>query len=172
MEKENYIPLVSAIIPVYNTEPFLRKCLDSVLGQTFTDFELLLIDDHSTDSSYSICKEYEAKDGRVRVIQNPKKGVSSARNLGISEARGKYVTFIDSDDWVDPEYFADFFKYPFPEGNGIVIQSGIHEFSNYTWLSDYYWKDEIITSNLSDAMARYCIMSDAGPHANFSSARS
>ena len=92
-------PMVSIIIPVFNTEKYLRHCIDSVLSQTYKDFELLLIDDGSTDSSGSICDEYAAQDARVRVFHKENGGVSSARNLGLDNAQGKYLMFLDSDDF-------------------------------------------------------------------------
>ena len=94
-------PVISVIVPVYNTELYLRRCIDSILSQTFTDFELLLIDDGSTDRSGAICDEYAAKDKRVRVFHKENGGVSLARNLGLDEAKGEWIEFVDSDDWVD-----------------------------------------------------------------------
>ena len=94
-------PTISVIIPVYNTEMYLRRCIDSVLAQTYQDFELLLIDDGSKDSSGAICDEYAAKDARVRVFHKENGGVSSARNLGLDNARGEWVTFVDSDDYIE-----------------------------------------------------------------------
>ena len=91
-------PKISVIVPVYNVEKYLRQCLDSILAQTFTDFELLLIDDGSPDTSGTICDEYAALDSRVRVFHKENGGVSSARNLGLDNARGEYVYFIDADD--------------------------------------------------------------------------
>lgn len=91
-------PTISVIVPVYNTEPYLHRCLDSILAQTFTDFELLLIDDGSTDRSGMICDEYAAKDKRVRVFHKENDGVSSARNVGLDNARGEWVAFVDADD--------------------------------------------------------------------------
>lgn len=96
----NISPKISVIVPVYNTEKYLQRCVDSILAQTFTDFELLLIDDCSTDSSGAICDEYAQKDTRVRVFHKENGGVSSARNLGIKNARGEWITFCDSDDYV------------------------------------------------------------------------
>lgn len=93
-------PAISMIVPVYNTELYLHRCIDSILSQTFTDFELLLIDDGSTDRSGEICDEYAGKDKRVRVFHKENGGVSSARNLGLDEARGEWIAFVDSDDWV------------------------------------------------------------------------
>ncbi len=96
-------PIVSIIVPVYNAEETLRRCIESVLNQGFTDFELLLVDDGSTDSSAGICREYENGDRRARVIRKENTGVSDTRNLGLSEARGTFVQFLDSDDWITPD---------------------------------------------------------------------
>lgn len=93
-------PVISIIIPVYNTEPYLRKCIDSILKQTFIDLECLLIDDGSSDKSPEICDEYAGKDNRVIVVHQKNAGVSAARNTGIQAARGKYIAFVDSDDYV------------------------------------------------------------------------
>lgn len=96
-------PKISVIVPVYNTEKYLHRCIDSILAQTFTDFELLLVDDGSTDRSGAICDEYAQKDNRVRVFHKENGGVSSARNMGLDNARGEYVMFLDSDDYMFPE---------------------------------------------------------------------
>lgn len=97
-------PLVSVIVPIYQAEPFLRKCLDSILEQSYTRMEIILIDDGSPDMSGSICEEYVQRDFRMRVIHQENRGVSSARNAGIESAAGQLVTFVDSDDWVAPEH--------------------------------------------------------------------
>ncbi len=94
------MPEISVIVPVYNTEEYLRRCIDSILAQTFTDFELILVDDGSTDNSGKICDEYAQTDKRVRVFHNENGGVSSARNFGLDMAQGKYIMFSDSDDVV------------------------------------------------------------------------
>ena len=96
----NTTPKISVIFPVYNTEKYLRRCIDSILSQTFTDFELLLIDDGSKDSSGTICDEYAAKDNRVRVFHKANGGVSSARNLGLDNVKGEWITFVDADDFI------------------------------------------------------------------------
>ena len=98
---------ISIIVPVYNTEKYLRRCVDSILAQTFTDFELLLIDDGSSDRSGVICDEYALKDSRVRVFHKENGGVSSARNLGLDNATGEWISFVDSDDWIDGNYLFD-----------------------------------------------------------------
>ncbi|MEE1125262.1 MAG: glycosyltransferase family 2 protein [Acutalibacteraceae bacterium] len=97
-KNENGKMLVSVIMPVYNSEKYIKEAIDSVLSQTYANFELLLIDDGSTDSCPAICDNFEAIDSRVRTIHKPNGGVCSARNLGIREAQGEYITFIDNDD--------------------------------------------------------------------------
>ena len=96
--------LVSVITPVYNTEKYLDECIGSILSQSMTDFELLLIDDGSTDGSGAICDRYAEKDKRIRVFHIPNGGVSAARNLGLDNARGEFVVFVDSDDRVTPDH--------------------------------------------------------------------
>jgi glycosyltransferase involved in cell wall biosynthesis len=91
------------IIPVYNVEKFLRKCIDSVIFQTFNDIEILLIDDGSTDRCGEICDEFAENDPRIRVIHKQNGGLSDARNTGIKNSRGKYIMFLDSDDWIDKD---------------------------------------------------------------------
>ena len=93
-------PTVSIIVPVYNAESTLPRCVDSILTQQYTDFELLLVDDGSTDSSGSLCDGYAAQDARVRAFHQENAGVSSARNLALGRARGTYLQFLDSDDWI------------------------------------------------------------------------
>lgn len=95
-------PTISVIVPVYKVEPYLRRCVDSILAQTFTDFELILVDDGSPDNCGAICDEYAARDERVRVIHQENSGVSSARNAGLDAAIGNYITFVDSDDEILP----------------------------------------------------------------------
>ena len=95
--------MISVIVPVYNAEKYLHRCIDSILVQSFTDFELLLINDGSKDNSGKICDEYAAKDSRIRVFHKENGGVSSARNLGLDNAKGDYIMFVDSDDYMFPE---------------------------------------------------------------------
>ena len=95
--------LVSVVIPVYNVEAYLRECIDSVLSQTYPHFEIILVDDGSTDSSGAICEEYVNQDHRITVIHKQNGGLSSARNAGLDKASGQYVYFLDSDDWILPD---------------------------------------------------------------------
>jgi len=99
------MPLISIIIPIYNVEKYLETCIDSVLTQTFTDFECILVNDGSPDNSPKICDEYAKKDERIKVIHKENGGLSSARNAGLDVALGEWIGFVDSDDWVDPEMF-------------------------------------------------------------------
>ena len=96
--------MITIIVPVYNTALFLDKCIKSVLSQSFKDFELFLINDGSTDNSGEICDHYAQKDLRVKVIHKDNEGVSSARNIGLDQAKGEWITFVDSDDWVHEDF--------------------------------------------------------------------
>ena len=96
--------LISIIVPIYNTEKYLHQCLDSILNQTYANFEVLLVNDGSTDSSGIICQEYVERDSRFRYFEKDNGGVASARNLGLEHSEGTYITFIDSDDWVEQNY--------------------------------------------------------------------
>lgn len=96
-------PSVSILVPTYNVAQFLDRCVASILAQTYTDFELLLIDDGSTDGTADHCARWAAQDARVRTLSQPHAGIASARNVGLTEARGAHVMFVDSDDWVEPD---------------------------------------------------------------------
>ena len=113
------MPQISVIVPVYKVEPYLHRCVDSILGQTFTDFELILVDDGSPDNCGAICDEYAEKDSRIHVIHQPNGGLSAARNTGIdwafANSDSQWLSFIDSDDWVHP-CFLDY------------LQKAVHEY--------------------------------------------
>ena len=98
-------PKISVIVPVYKAEQYLPRCIDSILAQSFTDFELLLIEDGTPDNSGSICDEYAAKDERIRVFHNPNQGVSATREFGVQHAQGDFIQFVDSDDWIESSMF-------------------------------------------------------------------
>jgi len=98
-------PILSIIVPVYNVEPYLNECLDSILQQTFVDFELILVNDGSTDCSGEICDLYSLKDKRIKVIHKINEGLGYARNTGVKIAKGKFISFIDSDDWIEKEMY-------------------------------------------------------------------
>ena len=96
---------LSIIVPVYNAEHFLDKCIKSVQSQTLQDFELILINDGSKDNSLEICKKHSQEDSRIIVFNQENSGQSKARNVGLENANGEYVAFLDSDDWVDSDYY-------------------------------------------------------------------
>lgn len=98
------MPEISVIVPIYKVEAYLRRCVDSILAQTFTDYELWLVDDGSPDKCGEICDEYAKRDARIRVIHKPNGGLSDARNAALDQATGNYISFVDSDDWVTPDF--------------------------------------------------------------------
>lgn len=115
------MPGISIIVPFYKVEKYLRRCVDSILAQTFTDFELLLVDDGSPDNSGKICDEYAVLDPRVRVFHKPNGGVSSARNLGLDNAQEEWVTFVDADDWIEEKFFSDAMDKAYKEDADMVF---------------------------------------------------
>lgn len=102
-------PEISIIVPVYNVEIYLEKCLNSIIGQSFTNYEIILVNDGSTDNSGEICDEYCKKDERIRVINKDNGGLSSARNAGIKVAQGEFIGFVDSDDWIDKDMYKELY---------------------------------------------------------------
>ena len=114
-------PKISVVVPVYNAERFLHKCVDSILSQSFSDLELILVDDGSPDNSGAICDDYARQDSRVKVIHQRNSGVSVARNRGIQEASGDYIGFVDSDDWIDSEMYAVLYQTAKKEHTDIVM---------------------------------------------------
>lgn len=103
------IPYFSIIVPAFKAEKTIKRCIDSVINQSYKDYELIIIDDGSTDNTYSICKEYESI-ARVHIISQPNQGISATRQLGLSLSTDRYIQFIDSDDWVDASYFEDMYE--------------------------------------------------------------
>jgi glycosyltransferase involved in cell wall biosynthesis len=130
------MPLISIIVPIYNGEKYLSKCLDSILAQRFEDFELLLINDGSQDSSLSICRKYAQADKRISIYDIPNGGVSAARNVGIDNATGEWVMFIDSDDWVE-------------EG---LLETGLPYFNEYDMIDIATYIDETIIDYLNEGL--------------------
>lgn len=99
-------PLISVIVPVYKVEKYLDRCIQSILNQTYANLEVILVDDGSPDKSPQICDEYALKDGRLKVIHKENGGLSSARNAGLDVAKGEYIAFVDSDDWIDNQMYS------------------------------------------------------------------
>ena len=126
-------PKISVIIPVYNTEKHINNCLEYILKQTYTDFEVVLIDDGSTDRSLEICNKIGLLDSRLRVISQENGGVSYARNTGIMNAQGEFITFIDSDDLVAPNYLSFLLE-------GITATNAILSMCSHTRIHDYSYE--------------------------------
>ena len=97
--------MISVIVPVYNVEPYLRKCLDSIINQTYQNLEILLVDDGSSDKCGEICDQYAKLDNRIKVFHTANRGLSEARNLGLDNAKGEYIGFVDPDDWIEPDMY-------------------------------------------------------------------
>ena len=118
--------LISVIIPVFNSADRLSRCLDSILRQQYQEWELILVDDGSTDDSPIICDNYSLSDSRIRVFHRSNAGVSAARNYGILQSNGKWMCFVDSDDWLDPNYLNDFVL-RISEGSDLILQGYVKE---------------------------------------------
>lgn len=138
------IPLFSIIVPVYNSQDYLPCCVDSILKQSSSDFELLLINDGSSDGSANICDECAAKDSRVRVIHKTNGGASSARNAGLSVAKGDWIVFVDSDDWVDETFLQSYI--PYLDKADIIFQGFITEDSEMKLVHRYDVDEKFYTS--------------------------
>lgn len=159
------MPIVTVIVPVYKVMPYLHRCVDSILKQTFTDFELILVDDGSPDQCGAICDEYAEKDSRVHVIHKENGGLSSARNAGLSMARGEYIYFVDSDDYLDPDlleraidgiqgYDMVSFDYRLVDEEGRIIQKFQYKHGPASWENE---QEQL--SFLIDVFFRYGIWS-------------
>lgn len=131
------VPKISIIVPVFNVEHYLEKCIESILSQTLEEFELILVNDGSSDRSGLICDYYRKRDTRIIVIHKENGGQSSARNVGIKLARGEYVGFVDSDDWIDSEMFRVLYDATIRDKSDIVI-SGIREINEKGNIIDEY----------------------------------
>lgn len=137
-------PLISVIVPIYNSENTISRCINSILSQSFKDFELLLVDDGSSDSSVTICESFCAIDKRVHIFKKQNEGVSAARNYGIDHAIGKWLAFTDSDDWVGNNYLESFIE-QIQDGVDLYVEGvNILEGLNYTHTSTIRYKPRII----------------------------
>ena len=112
---------ISIIVPIYNTEKYLKKCLDSILDQTYKNIEIILVNDGSTDNSGNICNEYVKKDNRFKVIHCKNGGVAKARNIGLSKVSGDYIGFVDSDDYIEPFMFESMLKRIIKDKSNLVV---------------------------------------------------
>lgn len=131
MKKEDCNPLLSVVIPVYNVENYLDRCIKSVLGQTYRNLEIILVDDGSTDTSGRICDEYAAEDGRIKVIHKENGGLVSARKAGLAGIKGKYATFVDSDDWIECNMYDELMVFISDTQADVVTSGCIRDYGTY-----------------------------------------
>lgn len=129
--------LISIIVPVFNAEKYLNKCIQSILGQTYSNIELLLIDDGSTDSSGAICDKYVSQDSRVKVFHNPNEGVSAARNCGLDKAKGEWIAFVDADDWIDADMYEQMYNAAVQNQTDLVSCDLLMEHKDYRKILSY-----------------------------------
>lgn len=155
--------LISVIIPVYNTAEYLARCLDSIICNTYRNLEIICIDDASTDGSFEILEDYKKRDSRIRIIHQGKRGCGAARNSGLEVARGEYIAFIDSDDWIHPMYFAFLMRalqltnadiaiggkldissaVPVVDLSDMAWESVVHEIALNDVINNAYWKTRV-----------------------------
>lgn len=140
--------LISIIVPIYKVEPYLRRCLDSIVNQTYTNLEIILVDDGSPDNCPQICDEYAAKDKRIVVIHKENGGLSEARNAGLDICKGDYISFVDSDDWVDEKYIEILLDLVIKENADIAIgeytKTNGETINKSVWTKTYSSKDALI----------------------------
>ncbi|HFR3406655.1 TPA: glycosyltransferase family 2 protein, partial [Streptococcus suis] len=141
---------ISIVVPVYNSEKKIRKCIDSILSQSFTDYELILLNDGSTDYTLSILEEYEKEYSSIKVIDKLNEGIAKTRNLGISIATGKYIVFLDNDDFIDSDYLQILYDEIENTGNDIVV-------AGYRRVSDT--KELFKVSPSKTSWAKYTVIS-------------
>ena len=122
--------LISVIVPVYKVEPYIRQCIDSIVNQTFRNLEIILVDDGSPDDCGNICDEYATKDKRIKVFHKQNGGLSDARNYGVARATGEYLSFVDSDDWIEPDMFEALVNVAENNKSDIVICGIYNEYPN------------------------------------------
>ncbi|MDQ0242548.1 glycosyltransferase EpsH [Bacillus fengqiuensis] len=125
-------PKVSIIVPIYNVESYLGRCLDSLLSQSLRELEIIAVNDGSTDRSSEILKDYSERDNRIVVIEKENGGVSSARNTGLLQAKGQYIGFVDPDDWIDKEMYEELYQSAIHEKADIVMCTYIREFGTHS----------------------------------------
>lgn len=151
--------MISIIVPVYNVEAFLSECLESISGQTFRDFEAILVDDGSTDSSGKICEDYCLKDNRFRVIHQPNAGLGPARNTGIEASTGQYVMFVDSDDVIAPNLVETLLNLLLSSGSDLAITGHVRTDEQGNPLDESQGAEDIQVISGSTAVSK-CFFGD------------
>lgn len=140
-------PQISIIVPVYNMEMYLKECLDSIKNQTFSDWECILVDDGSSDSSPAFCDEYATLDSRFKVIHQPNGGLSNARNAALKIAKGTFIGFIDADDWIEPEMFQTLYNLIIENDADFAMVGVIKEYMGRKSIKHYVSHKKVIDRN-------------------------
>lgn len=138
---------LSVIVPIYNSELYLDKCIESILNQDYTNLEVILVNDGSKDNSLNICKKYAAFDQRIRVIDKVNEGLVEARKSGVSVSTGEFITFVDSDDWINENMYSSLFKYDF-EDIDLYVTNFYITHDKYEIENEFYFKSGIYDVNL------------------------
>lgn len=150
-------PTISVIIPIYKVEPYLRQCLDSVVGQTYQELEIILVDDGSPDGCPAICDEYARQDSRIRVIHQENGGVSAARNAGLDAATGDWIGWVDPDDWIEADMYAYLLENALTYGADIVVCGRVERYPDrdvvWAWEKVEVWDQEQAVSRLLEDKA-------------------
>ena len=152
------MPLVSIIVPIYNAEKYLEKCLDSIRNQTLKDIEIICVNDGSTDASLSILESYAKRDSRIKIISKENAGLVAARKTGVAEAKGKYIGYVDSDDWIEPDMYASLFELA-EINQADMVTSGYFLEGNYTTVHLDTVEEGVYTGELIEYLrenAIYC----------------
>lgn len=157
-------PKVSFIIPVYNSEKYLEKCICSVLNQKFEDFELILVNDGSKDDSGLLCDAYAEKDFRIKVLHQQNQGVSVARNTGVKYATGQWCCFVDSDDWIEPDYLVTFFA-NLPTKTNLIVQEVKKSFGGKIKVTHNYQHKTYPTNDFNNLLQNNLILFNGFPFA-------
>lgn len=154
--------MISIIVPVYRVEEYIKECIDSILAQTYTDLEIILVDDGSPDNCGNICEDYSKKDERIKVIHKSNGGLSDARNAGIKAAKGEYIGFVDSDDWIEPNMYETLYKACSTNNADIAICGFYRDYTDKS-IACVKFNNEIITGD--DAVKKLIDGSQIQDHA-------
>lgn len=160
--QHSYNPLISIVVPVYNSEIHLTDCLESIHSQIYTKWECIIVDDGSDDMSGKICDRYMSSDSRFKVVHQPNKGVGAARNKGIELSRGEYITFIDSDDIIHPQYISDFIRRK-PRKDAIIVSGMITRTPSRQFISFQYADEDSSEISMKELIIKYDLFRDGGP---------
>ena len=121
--------LISIVVPIYNVSEYLPECIESILNQTYSDIEVILVNDGSTDGSGAICEAYAKKDSRIKVITQKNCGLTVTRRNGVMSAEGRYIGFVDGDDWIEPDMYECLMDYMYNNDVDIVTSAGYRNYS-------------------------------------------